>query len=213
MVALPVGIAVPFLAARWQTGRKALGYRVAAASLIRDTARGRLTIFFADREVSSVALITVTLVNVGSQPIRREDFDGPLRIQYGDHAEVLDADVISVEPASLSPELSLPVDGNEQESAARRSVEITPLLLNSRDSISIETIVDGHDGSVDSVTVDGRIAGIAELERFDDDAVGTAALVAVAAREAAALSVVSLIPGARLAASLAGLFGSALRRR
>jgi hypothetical protein len=108
-IALPLGVAVPFAVARWQKGRKALGYGASASSLVRDTARGRLTVFFADREVSTVSLVTVTLVNTGTQPIRREDFDSPLRIGYGSGAEVLDAEVVDTEPAGLSVELGLPV--------------------------------------------------------------------------------------------------------
>jgi hypothetical protein len=208
VVALPVGIAVPFLLARAQTGRKALGYGVTAASLVRDTARGRLTIFFADREVSSVALITVTLVNVGSQPIRREDYDGPLRIRYGHDAEVLDADLVAAEPSGLSPEVTLPAQANENGDAARGCVEIAPLLLNSHDSITVEAVVDRHNGSASSVTVEGRIAGIAELERFDEDLVSTGALVAVAVREAATMTALSVIPGARLVSVLGSIIGS-----
>lgn len=211
-VAVPVGVAVPFLIARWQTGRKALGYGTTAASLVRDTARGRLTVLFADREVSSVALITVTLVNIGTQPIRREDFDGPLRIRYGDLAEVLDAEVHATEPAGLSPELSIPAGGTENDARAQRFVEIAPLLLNSRDSLSIEALVDRHDGLVESVTVEGRIAGIKEVKRVDEDAVSTASLIAVAAQNAAVASVLTLIPGARFISSGLGLFGRAWRR-
>jgi hypothetical protein len=211
VVALPIGVAVPFVVARWQTGRKALGYGVTGASLVRDTARGRLRVLFADREVSSVGLITVTLVNIGSQPIRREDFDRPLRIRYGDYAEVLDVDVVSTEPASLSPEVSVAIASDCEPGSPPRSVELAPLLLNSRDSISIEAVVDCHDGSADSVTVDGRIAGIAELQRIDDDRMRAGALIAVATGEAATLTL-GVIPGARLAVNLAELLGRRPKR-
>lgn len=203
LIAIPIGIAVPFIVARWQTGRKALGYGVASASLVRDTARGRLTIFFADRQVSRVALITVTLVNVGNQPIRREDFDGPIRVRYGADAEILDADLVSVEPSSLSPEMTVADDAGNGEVSSRRCVEIAPLLLNSGDSLSVEAIVDGHDGSVESVDVEGRIAGISKLDRFDEEAASTGALIAVAAVEAAALTMPALLPGWRTATQLA----------
>lgn len=212
-IALPVGIAVPFIVARWQSGRKALGYGVATASLVRDTARGRLTIFFADRQVSQVALVTVTLVNVGSQPIRREDFDGPIRIRYGADAEILDADVIAVEPSSLNPELIVPSGGEDADAVQRRYVEVSPLLLNGGDSLSVEAIVDDHDGSVESVQVEGRIAGIAELERFDEEAVSTGALIAAATTGAARATALSLVPGGRMIAELAGLVSAAARRR
>ena len=188
--AIPVGVAAPFVIARWQTGRKALGYAVTAASLVRETARGRLTVLFADRVVSNVALVTVTLVNVGTQPIRREDFDGPLRIRYGDLAEVLDVDVLATEPPGLSPEISIPVGKPENGPKAQRLVEIAPLLLNRGDSLSVEALVDSHDGSANGVAVDGRIAGITEVERFDEDAVSTASLVATAALDSALTRIV-----------------------
>jgi hypothetical protein len=194
--------------ARWQTGRKALAFGATGASLVRDTARGRLTVLFGDREVSSVALITVTLVNTGNQPIRREDFDGPLRIRYGESVEVLDAEISSVEPPGLRPALSV----SDADSGSRPWVEIAPLLLNRHDSLSVEAIVNGHDGSIDSVSVEGRIAGVAEFGRFDDDVLTTGSLVAAAASVAAVDIGLGLVPGGRLVAALGTALGKSLKR-
>lgn len=87
--------------------------------------------------VPNLSLCLVRIVNFGSQAIRRDEFEGPLKLSFGAQCRVLGAEVHVRRPENLPVHLH-----HEPESVA--DLWIDPLLLNPRDSFTVKVLVAGN---------------------------------------------------------------------
>jgi len=136
-----------------QLRRKALTYDIKSnAPLFVADAKvsGRIAVLLDDIPVQSPRSIVVQIVNTGNLPIRSSDFEKPIAVTLGDHAKVLSAKISDTDPKNIHPEIDI------EDSR----IVLHPLLLNPKDSVILEALVDGASGQV---TIDGRIVGISQL--------------------------------------------------
>lgn len=137
----------------WWRGRerKALAYEVTVTQLVRPEARDRIDIVYEGISVEDPHLLEVAIANSGNAPLRREDYEGRLKLKFDSEPRLLSVDLIAVEPKELP--VHLVVDD--------RSLEVEPLLLNPRDGFSLQVLIgDAPKG----VRLQGRIAGVQEFQ-------------------------------------------------
>lgn len=133
--------------------RKALSYEVISfSSIISEYAKDKLIILYNAIPVENVRLLVIRLVNSGNIPITPTDYERSVRLAFAEGSQVLTAEVVATIPANLLPKIS-PHDSR---------VEIESLLLNSGDSIVMNILIAGTDGSFE---FDGRIAGVKKINR------------------------------------------------
>lgn len=117
---------------------------------IHSEARDRITIHFEGEQIKQVHLIEVLLKNSGNVPIRPEDFERPITVQFEAGAMPLTVDMGGKTPSELTPEFQLIENG----------VQLQPLLLNAGDSLKLKILVRDFTGQI---AFDYRIVGISQL--------------------------------------------------
>jgi hypothetical protein len=108
-----------------------------------------LTVLLDGQPIKDPHVFMLHLVNTGNQPIRPEDFEHELIIDFGYGAEVVDVNVTGYPPSI--PTMAM---------WSGPHIEVQPLLLNPGDTLEISGVVAQPNG-LPSVTA--RIAGISEL--------------------------------------------------
>lgn len=181
LLAICVTVAV-FLVGQWWWRRKALTYSASVTRLlsVHESVRSRVQILLdGTTAAEDVSLVVVTLRNSGHEPIKTADFERPLRIDCGERAEILTLELVETRPPDLKPELKLegadssgtagswsfPLWSGGAAGAAAHTVVVTPLLLNKGDSLKLKALVN----RMGAITVNGRIAGVKEIKRTDND--------------------------------------------
>ncbi|ADW68598.1 hypothetical protein [Granulicella tundricola] len=81
-----------------------------------------------------IRLVIVDIQNTGNEPIKRDEFDMPLRFNFGNGAEIVAARVLSTKPADLGALIE----------TGKTDVTLQPLLLNKGDGLSVEILVTGQ---------------------------------------------------------------------
>lgn len=145
-------LVVAIVAFIMQRRRKQLSYEIISnASVLtrEESIAGKLEILFEQKPVKDVQLIEVKLVNSGSLPITAADYEQPVVLLLGD-ARVLAYEVTKTTPKTLKASFTLRDEG----------LSLTPLLLNTGDSVSIRLLVAGYDSAI---SVDGRIVGVSTI--------------------------------------------------
>src|SRR5258708_87533 len=99
--------------------------------------QGRVKILLDDKPVRDVHVVVFRLWNSGSMPIERKDFDknSPLTIDFDNETEVLEAEVLDATSSSLKKEAAASLK------LEHSSVMTEPLLLNSKNSITLKFLV------------------------------------------------------------------------
>lgn len=144
----------------FQYQRKELSYEITATPLLSvgEEVRDRLRISFDNRPVEDATLVLVRLFNSGNTPIARSDFDTNLAIAFGDSAEILDWEILSVVPIDLSPVIT----------ATSTRITLQPLLLNGGDEVVVKAILTGYAAEP---VIQARVSGVKEATRFDSKTV------------------------------------------
>ena len=96
----------------------------------------------------------VMLANTGKVPIAPSDYEGPITFYAPKPCQILDAAITATHPDNIHPRMVLD----------QGKLELSPLLLNPGDSITFKassTVAP----FINSICVDGRIAGVNEIER------------------------------------------------
>jgi len=136
-----------------QRKKKALEYEIISQTPILSTAEeiaGQLQILFGGEPVQGVYLFVIKLLNAGNVPIVSSDYERQVRLNFGEDARVLTAEVSDVEPTGLEIEITI------QDSF----ILLNPVLLNSGDVIVVKALVSNYK---DQFTVDGRIVGVKSI--------------------------------------------------
>ncbi|MGH7648121.1 MAG: hypothetical protein ACREND_08380, partial [Gemmatimonadaceae bacterium] len=156
VVAIVAAIVMPIVLYLWARRRKRLVFRarrVLVASVNAQFSR-QVQILFDGQPVSSACLVEVSLENTGNEEVHSRDFERPLRFSFEKGSRILTSKVSAVRPAALRPDL-------RRSETGTTDAELQPLVLNARDQIDFQFLVDG-DGDV---KVDARIAGVTTVDR------------------------------------------------
>ncbi len=133
--------------------RKELRYRVISATPLlssNEQAGDKLQLLFNKKLVRDVHVIVMETMNSGNVPIRPLDFERPLSFHFGDHAQVLLAEVVRTKPLTLKPDLK----------NGKSSITLAPTLLNGGDCIRIKVLVSQFENQI---IPDCRIEGISQV--------------------------------------------------
>lgn len=117
----------------------------------------KVTITFENAGLEDVSLVHLKLWNSGNVEVLCEDYNVPIRFSFGKEARVLDAKVLKGVPSNIKDIASIIVKPD--------GITLKPLLLNSKDSIELEVLLNKFSGSVYDIKIDGRIAGVKQLGR------------------------------------------------
>lgn len=146
-------IVVPVILYFVQRKRKSLAYEVISETpilSITEEVAGQLEILFQGDPVEQVHLIVYRLSNTGNVPIKSEDYERAVGFRFNDDARVLTAEITKTEPRNLNAEISV----------KEQSIQISPVLLNQRDSILVKALVSNYQKLP---YVDGRIIGVKSI--------------------------------------------------
>lgn len=150
-LAIIVAVATAFYF-QWWRNRKRLSYDIlsdvelVSANKIRD----KVEIRYEGQPVDTVQLLVVKLINDGYQPIKKDEFERPIRFTFPD-VKVLTAEKEEFQPDNIATEIIY------QENY----VEITPALFNRRDYVQFKVLLNG-DGKM---KIDARVVGVSKISR------------------------------------------------
>lgn len=157
LVGLIVAVGIPLLIWWLDTRRKQLTYRILRSNLFAPVGQeleGRVELLVDGVKTSNVAFLIVTLQNTGNEPIRREDFEIPFTVHFGEFAEIISSEVIATEPEDFMAHLQLVTTGMNK-------CHLNPCLLNPGDSITMKLMARNV---TEQFAVDARVAGVKELK-------------------------------------------------
>jgi hypothetical protein len=117
-----------------------------------------LKILLNDREIKSLNVVLVRIINSGNIAIKKSDYEHDTKIEVGKDAKIFIADVYRTEPKNLIEEV--------ETSADDTSMSIKPLLLNKGEWIELSMIVENPNKII---TANARIADtkVKETNKLD----------------------------------------------
>jgi hypothetical protein len=148
---------------RRQQSRRSITYRtISATSLlsVNEEVKGEVKILYKDKAVSNVRLIILKIWNSGGTPILPQEYIDPIKFEFEENEEILDADVLETVPSNIIDKVrsSMKLD--------MKSVTFEPLLLNSKDSITFKVLLT-QSKLIKKIDVSGRIVGVNLILNFD----------------------------------------------
>jgi hypothetical protein len=149
-VIVPVILAIGGLAAyRLRTLKKRFSYETISKTrllTVQEEFEGKLKVLYDGEVCRDIQVVVLKLFNSGDVPIVCSDYDRPISIATGAASKILSAVITAVDPGDLDAQLT--VDESR--------VEIHPIMLNSRDSITVKLLV----SDLQDLTVGARIVGV-----------------------------------------------------
>ncbi|HEU0004313.1 MAG TPA: hypothetical protein VFQ36_25650, partial [Ktedonobacteraceae bacterium] len=165
IIGILVTIFVALVIYQLQRNRKKLAYKIISNTpifSIHNEVSGRMKVLFDDKPVKDARIVVLKIWNSGNMPIRSDDFDknNPVKLKFGNRistinrsiADILDFDVLDAVPDTIKSRITLKKSQGE--------LFLEPLLLNSKDSMTLKVVLTGSDGEV---SVDARIAGVNQI--------------------------------------------------
>lgn len=153
-VALIATIVIYFL----QRNVKRFAYRILTETSLVSVGRkvrGKIKVFYDDKEIETLYLVVVEIVNNGNLEIRTSDFEEqPITIDFPN------SNLVSVEVSNTSPKSLKPVISYEPT-----QVTIQPLLLNKKDSFTLELIFSKYEHVTE---FHARIVGVKDIEELSN---------------------------------------------
>lgn len=153
-----IGFVVPFVVSiilyRLQRVHKGLAYEIISETAqvsLDEAVDGDLQIFFNNKRVHSIYVVSMKIFNSGNTPIQAEEFYKPLKISFSQEAEILSAKVWGI-PDEMRPQIEL---------LTPQDMSLEPLLMNKGDTIFCEFLLSKFDGFLD---VEGRVVGIKRIQ-------------------------------------------------
>lgn len=160
IAALIVAIAAIFYS-RNQTDKRRFVYQVKLTPIIQidGVSTDDIEIKFRGMPVKTLALCSVSILNLGNRPILRKDWDENLRIDFEHQTKIVDTRIASSTPKDLT------LTHSEFFFDSRRGIEFQPFLLNSKEGFKAEIVVAGNGNP----RISGRIVGIRRIEELGVD--------------------------------------------
>lgn len=138
-----------------QRKKKLLSYDVVFDSKIFSEHKrwiDNLEILYDGKPVDNVHLLAIRFTNTGNVPIVSSDYEKKIEFSLGEEITILSAQILKSVPNKLAVNIE----------NINNKIIIEPLLLNPKDSISIEVIISGDNYKID---VNARIIGIKSISR------------------------------------------------
>lgn len=128
---------------------------------VRGAARRKLDVRYEGKPVEDADLVLIKIWNNGHLPINTSEFLSGLYINMNPAAEIISATITETAPGDLEDRLK----GKAllQSITSQHKLELSPLLLNPQDSITIQLVVRR---AVGRITVDGHIQGITTIAPY-----------------------------------------------
>jgi hypothetical protein len=148
-----IGIFIPIIVSIviyvLQTRNMELSFEMSSFSEIVKMVDGleNMKLTYRGKRVDRLGIISLRITNSGNTPIKKEDFERPLRLVFKERPEVFIPKISRVFPVILSPHINV-VD---------KYVQIEPLLLNPGDNFTLDIITSAKSFGL---TIDARIAGL-----------------------------------------------------
>jgi len=155
-ILLPVlAIIIPIALYMFQLKEMNLTYEVVSYSLLNlsSTIQDEIEVSFSGKKVTDLSAINIEIKNAGNTPIRKEDFEREISIDFGKDSKVLKLSIKYAFPLNLAPI----IETKEQ------IIKISPLLLNQGDYFALEAIISN---SSSEPQFDARIAGIKKASQI-----------------------------------------------
>jgi hypothetical protein len=121
--------------------------------VVEGTVGKKLKILYEEKEVKQIYLNTVTLLCSGNEPIRTEDYERRIALDFGSTVEILSAEIVKPSKRCLEP--SFKVENG--------SVNLMPLLMNHGDRIDMKILTGSRP---EKMAIRARIAGIDEIKEI-----------------------------------------------
>lgn len=118
---------------------------------ISEEEKGDFRVLYKGREVRDLFLVSLQVTNTGNVPITFNDYEKPISFIFGESSRIFSAEVVNTQPKTLPHELS--IEGNR--------VTLSPILLNSGDTIEIKCLVTSL--KKNTIVAGGRIVGVKEI--------------------------------------------------
>ena len=154
MLAL-AAVAVTVLVYWLQRQKKSLSYEVISKNellTVREELEGRLQVLYEGQPARDICLLVVKLFNSGNVPVSASDYERPISLSTGASSKVLSGAVTAVDPENLAATIEI----------AESRVILDPILLNSKDSVTLKLLVSDFGGNL---SVDGRVLGVRSISR------------------------------------------------
>jgi len=147
-------LAATFLVFWLQRQRKTLSYEVISKNqllTVREELEGRLQVLYDGHPARDICLLIVKFVNSGNVPVSTTDYERPLSLSTGITSKILSAVITDVDPENLAASIDI----------LESRVTLKPILLNSKDSVTLKLIV----SDFDCIVVDGRVLGVKSVDK------------------------------------------------
>jgi hypothetical protein len=131
--------------------KKEITKRIESIPLARiaDSYTEKVEVLFDGRPVDMPHLVRIRIRNSGNVPIPSSDFAAPFTFKFGEHCEILHAEVVEKNPGNLDVSMQITTG----------IVQIQPDMLNPMDSFALRIL----GARIDRVVVDARIVGIQDI--------------------------------------------------
>jgi hypothetical protein len=136
---------------QWWRNRKKLSYDILSNVVLVSAEKeidDKIEIFYEGQRIKNVRLLVVKVVNDGYQPIKKDDFERPIRFVFP-KGKLLTAERVKFHPENLGTEIG----------RGHNFVQIDPALFNRRDYVQFKALVNDYE----EMRVDARIVGVSSL--------------------------------------------------
>lgn len=156
-------IIVSIIIFRKQLNRKSITYEVISDTPIlslKEEIKGRVQVLFDSKPVGDVRFVILKIWNSGNISILPNEYIEPIRIDFGEKAEILDADVLETIPNNIKDKVKASLKLNTEY------IILEPFLLNSKDSITLKVLFT-RTHIAGETQVNARIVDINQIQNFD----------------------------------------------
>lgn len=155
-LAVIAAITVPLIIYFLQKSKKRLAYEIISDTQlvgVKSEVQNKIKIYYEDKLVENVHLISIRFINNGNQPISIDDFAKLINIGLGNNTNILTCEVLEQNPKNLDVSIIKMQD----------SIEIQSLLLNSNDNFTLNILISDYKGELE---VSARVKGISKIEVY-----------------------------------------------
>lgn len=156
--AVIAAITVPLIIYFLQKSKKRLAYEVVSNTQlvgVKTEVQNKIKIYYENKLVENVYLVSIRLINSGNQPISIDDFARPINIQLGSNTKILTCEVLEQNPKDLDVSIL----------KMQNSFEIQPLLLNPNDSLTLSILLSDYR---EELEVSARVKGVRNIETYSE---------------------------------------------
>jgi hypothetical protein len=119
----------------------------------RESVKGSIKVMYDDQPIEGLEGVTIKVKNTGTEEVKRTDYDRPVTIDFGEHAQILSAEIAETWPKAIGATVSVK-EGSSQ---------LAPILLNPGDSVTISVLLTQFEK--DKLEVNGHIVGGKLIDR------------------------------------------------